>query len=204
MRGASGWARRLCPEDPVVLSSSSFLGVVAPPWYPVRPVFKSAEGWSSNSCPWSEPECRPHPIPHPATWGNSRTSSSQASLGLFWRLFWAVINVQWSPSVPSISLFNYGPLLRLLQLPVPTPFLSVAFAALHLSKPSSSPKHIYSLVYKHIWMQLCFWNYLHCVLFNLSLIILGRKYVQMTWSQNQEPLCGLSSVTCSEPWLSPW
>ena len=40
-----------------------FLGVVAPPWCLVRCVFKSAEGRSSDSCPGSESECRPHPSP---------------------------------------------------------------------------------------------------------------------------------------------
>ena len=71
-------------------TSSSFFWIVAPPWYQVRDtkvrlglswfLFKSAEGWSLNSCPWSEPECRSHPIPHPMTWGISHASSSQASL----------------------------------------------------------------------------------------------------------------------------
>ena len=42
--------------------ASSFLGVAVPPRYPVRCVFKSAEGRSSNSCPWSESESWPHPI----------------------------------------------------------------------------------------------------------------------------------------------
>ena len=28
---------------------------------------KSAEGMTSNSCPWSESEFRPHPIPHSTT-----------------------------------------------------------------------------------------------------------------------------------------
>ena len=44
-------------------------GVVVPPWYLV---FKWVEGQSLNSCPWPEPECRPHPIPHPTTWGKAR------------------------------------------------------------------------------------------------------------------------------------
>ena len=61
MRGASRQAQKLCPEDPVGYScilqgewgsekpASSFLGVAAPPLYPVRCVFKPAEGWSTNS-----------------------------------------------------------------------------------------------------------------------------------------------------------
>ena len=65
-----------------------FLPVVAPPWYPVKEyltlqgqsLFKSAEGWSLNSCPWSVPECGPHPMPHSMTWGISCASTSQASL----------------------------------------------------------------------------------------------------------------------------
>ena len=80
MRDASRQARKLCPEDPDLVgyrfiiqrelglekSASSFLEVVvAPPWYPVRHVFKSVEGQSSNSCPRSESERRIHPIPHP-------------------------------------------------------------------------------------------------------------------------------------------
>ena len=36
--------------------------------------------WPLNSCLWSEPECRPHPIPHPMTRGIHRTSTSQARL----------------------------------------------------------------------------------------------------------------------------
>ena len=58
-------------------ASSSFF--IAPPSYLVRCVFKSAEGWSSNSRPGSESECRPHPIPT----GRPEavlTSTSQASL----------------------------------------------------------------------------------------------------------------------------
>ena len=55
MREASGQAWKLCPQDPVGYSfiiqgewgsektTSSFLGVVAPPWYQVRCVFKLAE-----------------------------------------------------------------------------------------------------------------------------------------------------------------
>ena len=77
MRGARGQERKLCPKDLVGSSfiiqgelgsektGSSFLGVGASPCYLVRCVLKSAEGRSSNSCPWSESEHRPHPIPHP-------------------------------------------------------------------------------------------------------------------------------------------
>ena len=90
MRDASGQARKFCSEDLVGYSfiiqeewgwqktSSSLLGALASPWYLVRCVFKSAEGQSSNSCPWAESECRPHPIPHPM----SRASTSQESLPL--------------------------------------------------------------------------------------------------------------------------
>ena len=53
-----------------------FLWVVAPSRY----LFKSAEGQSSNSCLWSASGCRPHPIPHPVTWGISCASTSQAGL----------------------------------------------------------------------------------------------------------------------------
>ena len=93
--------------------TSSFLGVVAPPWYPVRCVLKS-EGQSSNSCPWSESECRPHPIPRPMTWDNSCTSTSQASLpcsdGFFWAIYWFMLLSQSPLDVPT-----YGPSLELLQ-----------------------------------------------------------------------------------------
>ena len=63
---ASREARRLCPEDLVGYgfishgewgsekTTSSLLEVVAPPWYLVKCVFKSAEGQSSISCSWSE------------------------------------------------------------------------------------------------------------------------------------------------------
>ena len=89
VRDASGQARRICPQDPGGLqfyhpkgvgwakTTSSFLGVVAPPWYLVS---KSSAEWSLNSCPRSEPECRPHPIPQPMTWGKYLASTSQASL----------------------------------------------------------------------------------------------------------------------------
>ena len=89
MRDASGQAPKLCPEEDLVGQSflnpsggwkSLPLPFVAPPWYPLRCGFKSVEGSSSNSCPGSEPECRPHPNPHPTTWGNFLTSTSQASL----------------------------------------------------------------------------------------------------------------------------
>ena len=89
---ASGQTRKLCPQEPVgdgfILQgerglekpASSFLGVAAPPWYPVRGVFTSAEGWSSDSCPWSDPECRPHPIPRARTGGKSQGSTNEKSL----------------------------------------------------------------------------------------------------------------------------
>ena len=79
MRDESGQVMKLCPKDLVGYSfiiqgewgseksAPSFLGVVAPPRYPVRCVFKSAESRSSNSCPQSKSECRPHPISHPTT-----------------------------------------------------------------------------------------------------------------------------------------
>ena len=68
VRDASGQARRLPPQIPDPMgycfiiqdecesekTTSSFLGVVAPPWYLVKCVFKSAVGQSSNSCPLSE------------------------------------------------------------------------------------------------------------------------------------------------------
>ena len=63
VRDASRQARKLHSRDPVGYSfiiqgevglekpASSFLGVIAPPYYLVRCVFKSAEGPSINSCP---------------------------------------------------------------------------------------------------------------------------------------------------------
>ena len=63
MTNARSQAQKLCPEDPVSYSfiiqgekglekpASSLLGVVSPPWYLVRCVFKSAEGLTSKSCP---------------------------------------------------------------------------------------------------------------------------------------------------------
>ena len=68
MSDASGQVRKLCPENPVgsgfiiqgergsEKTASSFLGILeieVPPRYPVRCVFKAAEGRSSNSCPQS-------------------------------------------------------------------------------------------------------------------------------------------------------
>ena len=60
----SPWATFYPPRGVGVgKAASSFSGVAAPPWYPGRGVFKSAEGRSSNPCPWSEPECTPHSLP---------------------------------------------------------------------------------------------------------------------------------------------
>ena len=89
--------------------TSSFLGVPAPPWYRARCVFKSADGWSWNPCPWSEYECRPNPIPHPMTWGNSHTSTSQASLpcsnGSLEQLTYC--DLPKSPKFPFLSMVPY-------------------------------------------------------------------------------------------------
>ena len=101
----------------------SFLGVAAPPWCPLRCVFKSAEGQSSNSCPRSESEYRPHPIPHPTTWGNSHTSTSRAGLLCSKGFSEQFIYLQWLPMFPKFPVVC-DPLLGLLELPVPTPSLS--------------------------------------------------------------------------------
>ena len=87
--------------------TSSFLGVVAPPWYLV---FKSAEGWSLNSCSGSEPECRPHPIPCPMTGGQSCTSTCQASLPCsdgFLEQLLTYSGLPRFPRFPSLSLVPY-------------------------------------------------------------------------------------------------
>ena len=119
--------------------TSSFLAVVAPPWYQVRCIFKSVEEQrSSNSCPWSESECRPHPIPHPMTSGNSQTSTSQASLthsdGFFELLTHS--DLPKSPKFPSLSMVPYWDfclcLLHLYHL----------LAHLHLSQASYLNKSI--------------------------------------------------------------
>ena len=51
-----------------------FLWVVAPPWYLVKVLIQICR---LNSCPWSEPKCRPHCIPHPMTWGISHAPMSK-------------------------------------------------------------------------------------------------------------------------------
>ena len=79
--------------------TSSFLGAEAPSWYSVRCVFKSSEGWSSNSGSWSESECS-HPMPHPMTWGNTHTSRSQARLPYSDSFFEQFMNLWWSPNIP--------------------------------------------------------------------------------------------------------
>ena len=76
----------------------------------VRCVFKSADGWSSNPCPWSESECRPNPIPHPMIWGNSHTSTSQESLPCadgFLEQLLTYSDLPMSPKFPSLTLVLY-------------------------------------------------------------------------------------------------
>ena len=124
MRDPSRQARTLWPEDPVGYSSiiQGEWGVKkdhfffsgssgSPPWCPVRCVFKSAKGWSSDSCPWSESECRPHPIPDPMIRGNSCTSTSQASLpcsaGFSGATYYLTVISPKSPRFPSLSMILY-------------------------------------------------------------------------------------------------
>ena len=97
IQGEWGWEK----------TTSSFLGVTAPSWYLV---FKSAEGWSSNSCSRSEPECRPHPIHHPMTWGIAGASTSQASLPCsdgFLEQLLTYSDPPKSPRFPSLSMVPY-------------------------------------------------------------------------------------------------
>ena len=136
MRDASGQARKLCLQDPgfgglhsfiiqgecrLEKYASSFLEVAAPPQYLVRCVFKSAEGQSSNSCPWAESECRPHPIPQP----QSRASTSQESLPLsdgFLEQLLTYSDLPTSSRFPSLAMilhwdfYNYFCLLHPCQL----------------------------------------------------------------------------------------
>ena len=148
MREAIGQAWKLCPKDVVGYSfiiqgewgwerpTSSFLGVVAPPSYPVRCVFKSAEERSSNSCPGLNLKAGLIPSP---TQGPEAILAlplvEQACLVLiaFLSHLFTYGDLPVSPNFPIIR----GPLLGLLQLPVSTPFLS------HLS-PASVRFRIYS------------------------------------------------------------
>ena len=117
--------------------ASSFLGVLAPPWYPVRCVFKSAEGWSSNSCPWSEYECSPHPIQ------NSQGSTNEGRLPCaegFFEQSLTYIDLPMSPKFPSLN----DPLLGLLQLPVPTPSLLLGAVLQMLWPPPGRGSQLYA------------------------------------------------------------
>ena len=122
-----------------------FFGVVvAPPWYPVREyltlwgqtrtvmvLIQIIRRESSNSCPWSESECSPHPIPHPISWGiasNSQTSLPPSFFFLFnlcflfiiveisfipnsllWRLEQSLTysDLPKSPSFPSLTMVSH-------------------------------------------------------------------------------------------------
>ena len=77
----------------------------------------SRRGGSSNSCPWSESECRLHPIPQPTTWGNSQAFTSPATCRVlmdFGGNLLTYSDLPMSPRLPS-----------LLQPPVPAPSLSL-------------------------------------------------------------------------------
>jgi len=124
-----------------------FLWVIAPPLYPVREyltrygqtrtVFKSAEGRSLHSCPWSEPECRPHPNPHPMTWGISQASNSQASLPVLMALP-SNHQPKWSPQTPQAPLSIHGrplgpqqpPMELSCSIPITSSWILVGFLAL--------------------------------------------------------------------------
>ena len=83
-------------------STSSFL---------VRCVFKSAEGWSSNSHPSSEYECRPNLIPDPTTKAILKAPlMKQACLVLMVYLsnLLTYSDLPVSPKFPSLNMVLYG------------------------------------------------------------------------------------------------
>ena len=135
-RDASRQARKLCPQDPVGYSftlqgergsektASSFLGVAAPPWHLVRCVFKSekagpqtlALGLTLNA------GLRPSSIQRPeAILTPPLMKRACLVLMVFLSNLLSYSDLPMSP----VSLFKYGPSSGLLQLPVPTPSLSI-------------------------------------------------------------------------------
>ena len=156
MRDASRQARKLCPEDPVgysfiILSgwgsektASTFLGVVAPPWYLVRGVFKSAEGGSSNSCPGSESECRLHPTPTQRPEAILVPPLVKQGCLILMAFLSNLLTYRDLPKSPREILSIYDPFLGLLQSPMPTLSLSIprpqGKTGVTLWKESSSPQ----------------------------------------------------------------
>ena len=103
----------------------------------VSGVFKSAEEWSSNSCPWSEYECSPHPIQ------NSQGSTNEGRLPCaegFFEQSLTYIDLPMSPKFPSLN----DPLLGLLQLPVPTPSLLLGAVLQMLWPPPGRGSQLYA------------------------------------------------------------
>ena len=96
----------------------------------MRTVFISSEGWSLNSGPWSEPECRPHPIPHPMIRGISHASTSQAKrphcFDGFLEPLLTYNDLPKSPRFPFLSTAPYWDLYKYL-CNYPTPSLSIPF-----------------------------------------------------------------------------
>ena len=116
--GSSAWSIRV-GEGPQIYSPRGvgvgkaclvFSGSIALPWCPVRCVFKSAESESSNSCPWSDSECRPPSIPPPKDLRQFSSSTSQASLSCadgFLALLLTYSDLPMSPKFPSLSMVLY-------------------------------------------------------------------------------------------------
>ena len=143
MRGASGQTQKLCPEDLVSHSfmlqgewrvektSSSFLGVLAPPWYPVRCVFKSQKGGPRTLALGLN--LNAGLIPSATQQHEAILKAPLMKQACFVPIVFLSNLLTYSDlPMPSVSLFKYGPLSGLLQLPVTTPSLS------ELSWPSHS------------------------------------------------------------------
>ena len=137
VRDGSRQARGLCLQDPVGYDfiirgewgwekpASSSLGVLAPPWYKVRYVFKSTEGRSSNSRPLSDMNAGviPSPTQRPeAILSAPLRKRACLVLMVFLSNLLIYSDLPMSPKFPSLNMVLYRDIYNYLRLLCPHHF----------------------------------------------------------------------------------